>query len=541
MGCPRMKGWLALLGLTVFAVPLPAAPARTDTPQAQTAALAHRIDQLIEAGYKDRKVQPAPLADDAEILRRLYLDLTGRVPPVAEVHRFLNSKDPDKRRALVEELLASPNYVNHFATVWRQAILPPSNNQQQQLFNGQLEQWLRRKLRDEVPYNEWAQELLAVSFAANPAMARPGAGYIGFDQGATVFYQANEYKPENLAANASRVFLGVKLECAQCHDHPFARWSRKQFWEMAAFFTEVPQQIRRPNPAPMPMAEPGKRQIQIPGTDKIVQARFLDGKEPQLTADTSSRKVLADWITDANNPYFARAVVNRYWAQLFGIGLVDPVDELENDEHPASHPELLDELARAFVQKGCDPKFLIRAITSTRTYQLTSAHRFSGPEDPRAFGRMALRGLSAEQLFDSLCQATGYRDNQQTQVNRGFVQQGTPRADFLARFDNSADKKTEHQTSILQALALMNGRFIADATSLDRSLTLQAVVESPFLDHRQQLDTLYLATLSRPMRSDEADRLVPYLARGGPSGDTRKALADVFWALLNSSEFNINH
>jgi hypothetical protein len=540
-----MKGWLALLGLWACTAPLPAAPARSDTPQAETAALAFRIDQRIEAGYKARNVQPAPLADDAEFLRRVYLDLTGRIPPVAEVHRFLKSRDPDKRRLLIEELLASPNYINHFATVWRQAILPPSNNQQQQVFNTQLEQWLRRKLREEVPYNQWAQELLSET---NPALGMNGPQPVNQfqraeQQAAQIFLQANEFKPENLAASASRLFLGVKLECAQCHDHPFARWSRKQFWELAAFFTEVqPQQRGRVVPQPAQPVQPGKREIMIPGTDKIVQARFLDGKDPKLSAEVSSRKLLADWISSNENPYFARAVVNRYWAYFFGVGIVDPVDELENEDNPPSHPELLDELARAFVQKGYDHKFLIRAITSSKSYQLSSAIRSSTQDDVRSFSRMALRGLSAEQLFDSLCQATGYRDPTPNQNVRNIAfALGTPRGEFLNRFDNSADKKTEHQTSILQALALMNGKFIADATSLDRSQTLQAVIESPFLDHRQRLDTLFMAALTRPMRDEEAARFVAYVEKGGPSSNWKKAMADVFWVLLNSSEFNINH
>src|SRR5947209_13265475 len=148
MGSHRLKGRLAILGLAVFAAGLQAAPARTDTPAAETAALAHRIDQLIDAGYKARKIQPVPLADDAEFLRRVYLDLTGRIPAVSEVHKFLKSKDPDKRRVLVEELLASPNYINHFANVWRAAIIPPSNNQQFQFFGPQMEGWLRVRLRD---------------------------------------------------------------------------------------------------------------------------------------------------------------------------------------------------------------------------------------------------------------------------------------------------------------------------------------------------------------------------------------------------------
>jgi len=451
MGSHRLKGLLASLGLAVIAAGLQAAPARTDTPAAETAALAHRIDQLIDAGYKARKIQPVPLADDAEFLRRVYLDLTGRIPAVSEVHRFLKSKDPDKRRILVEELLGSPNYINHFANVWRAAIIPPSNNQQFQFFGPQMEGWLRVRLRDEVPYDQMVRDLLTTNLGFGPGR-RGGT----FDQGASVFYQVNEFKAENIAASTSRLFLGVKIECAQCHDHPFARWSRKQFWEMAAFFIEAQpqQQVRRgPNGKVLqPMAEKPKTEIQIPGTDKVVQARFLDGKVPDFSTDPSSRKVFADWMTSNNNTFFAKAVVNRYWAHFFGVGIADPVDELENEDNPPSHPELLDEVARTFVQKGYDTKFLIRAITSTKTYQRTSAGSAQGSADLRSFSRMPLKGLSGEQLFDSLCQATGYRDNQQNpQQQFGFNQFGTPRAEFLARFDNAADKKTEHQTSILQA------------------------------------------------------------------------------------------
>ena len=404
-----------------------------------------------------------------------------------------------------------------------------------------MEGWLRPGSATTSPMTSIVRES---AHGHDPGFNQTQRGRPAFDQGANVFYQVNEFKAENIAASTSRLFLGVKLECAQCHDHPFARWSRKQFWELAAFFTEVQPQpgIRRVGPQQdQPKIESGKREIKIPGTEKVVQARFLDGKEPNLAADPSSRKVLADWMTSTGNPFFARAVVNRYWAHFFGVGIAEPVDELENEDNPPSHPELLDELAAAFAQHGHDPKFLIRAITSSKTYQLTSASRSPAKDDLRAFNRMALKGLTAEQLFDSLCQATGFRDNPQNPQFRGFNQPGTPRAEFLARFDNSADKKTEHQTSILQALALMNGKFIADVTSLERSMTLQGIVSSPFMDNKQKLETLFLATLSRPMKPHEASKLVRYVEEGGPSKDPNKALADVFWVLLNSGEFSCNH
>jgi hypothetical protein len=246
-------------------------------------------------------------------------------------------------------------------------------------------------------------------------------------------------------------------------------------------------------------------------------------------------------MTAADNPYFARAAANRLWAHFFGVGIIDPVDDLGTDNLP-SHPELLDELAAELARHRFDLKFLVRAITASKTYQLTSAATHESQNEPQAFARMMLKGLTPEQVFDSLVTATGYREARPGEaVPPGFLNPGTARAEFLSKFANSSDKRTEHQTSILQALSLMNGKFVADATGLQSSGTLGALLDVPFMDNRGRLDALYLAALSRPMRPQEAARLVPYVNKGGPSGDSRKALADVYWALLNSSEFILNH
>jgi hypothetical protein len=355
------------------------------------------------------------------------------------------------------------------------------------------------------------------------------------------FYQANEYKPDNLAAHTSRLFLGVKIECAQCHDHPFAKWTRRQFWEYTAFFGGIkPQMVGNGRFVPA-SDDPAVHEIALPGSEKKVQARFLDGKRPTWPERAESRAVLAEWMTSPDNPFFARAAVNRMWEHFFGVGLVDPVDDFR-EENPASHPELLDELARAFAESKFDPKFLIRVITATKAYQRTSLVTQRGQEAPRLFARMNLKGLTGEQLFDSLAIATGYRGNQAFGGPVFFFPgNNNPRAEFLSKFANPVDRKTEYQTSILQALALMNGKFVADATSLERSEILAAVVDNPFMTDRQRLDTLFLAALSRPMRPPEASRLTAYVAAGGPSGSSKKALADVFWVLLNSSEFILNH
>lgn len=506
---------------------------------AAVAALAAKIDAHVAAGYAREKVVPSPLADDSEFIRRVYLDVVGRVPRVSETRQFLEDRSPDKRSQLVEKLLSSPQYAGHFTNVWRVLLVPNNNNPQLQFFGTQLEPWLRKRLMEDVPYNRIVRELLTSSIPVNGIMQGRAVNY-QIDGNPLAFFQFNEYKPENLAAATSRLFLGIKLECAQCHDHPFAKWSRQQFWEYAAFFAgfQRPMNVNQFQALP---ENPDKFDLQIPGTDKTVKAKYLGGGEPKLDKGARGTAILAEWLTAPANPFLARAAVNRAWGHFFGIGIVDPVDDFGEDNQP-THPELLNDLTKAFADSGFDTKFLIRAITSSKTYQLSSQLATGNVDQPRLFHRMALKGLTPEQLFDSLAQATGYRENAlQPQQRFAFNAFGTARAEFLNKFGNASDKRTEYQTSILQALALMNGRFVADATHLERSEALAAVLDSPFLDWKQRLDTLFLATLCRPMRAEEASRLVKYVSDGGPSKDSRKAAADVFWALLNSTEFFLNH
>jgi hypothetical protein len=486
----------------------------------------------METGYHANSVKPAPLTDDAEFVRRVYIDLAGRIPHVSEVYKFLDDPSSNKRRALVEELLKGPHYVNHFTNVWRALLLPQNNNEQVRFLAVNIENWLRPQLRDNKPYDRLVRELLTASVATGRNGMNPN------ENGALTFFRANESKAENIAAASSRLFLGIKLECAQCHNHPFASWSRKQFWQFAAFFSGIRPQQPQAGVFSGVLEDASKREIKIPNTETTVQARFLDDTEPKWQDGDSARTVLADWLTSGKNPFFAKAIANRMWGHFFGLGIIDPVDDF-GEANPPSHPELLDELGSALVQHHFDLKFLIRAITASRTYQRGSRMTDSSQEDPHLFARMPLKGLTPEQIFDSLAVATGYRG---TPVALGnFNRFDGVREEFLTKFANSSDKRTEYQTSILQALALMNGKFIADATSLERSETLAALIDAPFLDTRQRLDALYLAARARPMREQEAQRLMPYIEHGGPSGDKARALADVFWVLLNSSEFIFNH
>jgi hypothetical protein len=541
------RWWVLGLAALLAAAPAASAAGPPDALTRDAQALAAKIDQHLTAGWAKAKAKAAPLADDAEFLRRAYLDLAGRIPDVYTVRSFLDDKAPDKRQRLIERLLGDPKYVLHFSNVWRDLMIPEANASLQARFTlPTFETWLKQKLNDNVTYDQMVREIL--TFPIGDGRRGIEAAFVGggSDANPLAFYLAKEVKAENLAASVARLFLGVRVECAQCHNHPFAEWKRDQFWSFAAFFAGIERQAQ--GDFAFPTREVlDRRQLTIPGTERVVQATFLDGTEPKWKEKTSARATLADWITAAENPYFARAAVNRMWFYFFGTGLIDPVDEMVGTDITASHPELLNELAKDFAAHQFDLKYLIRGITFSKAYQLTSAQTHKSQEDPRLFAKMALRGLTPEQLFESVAQATAFKDRSPANPYGAFIAgNNTPKADFLTKFANQSDKLVEAQRSILQALTLMNGKVVSDATSLEKSELLTGVLTSPFLDTTERkIETLYLATLSRRPKAKELERLVKYVETGGGGEDKEKstehALADVFWALLNSSEFCLNH
>jgi hypothetical protein len=521
-----------------------AALALAALPADPASALAARLDRLLEADWAARGVKPAAPADDAEFLRRAYLDLLGRAPRVAETRAFLADADPAKRTKLIDRLLVMPGHARHFAATTRTDWLPQADSDNRFFGTGdQFEGWLRDQYRANTPADEVVRRLLGAKLGSG-SQIRFGIDGDGPPRRGTdpvrAFYEANEFKPEQLAAAASRLFLGVKLECAQCHDHPFAPLSREQFWQMAAFFGDF---------APLPPVPPSfvgplqpqytKNRIAVPNADRTVAAVFFDGEVPEWTNDREPREELGRWIAAADNPFFARNVANRTWARFFGIGIVDPVDE-PGDANPPSHPEVLDELAKGFAAAKFDNRFLIRVITRTKAYQLTSRLSHPTQADARRFARMPLKGLTGGQIYDSFVAATGYK-GAGFQPNEDFFDPRgrSPRGQFQKAFPGG--KPTEARTSILQALMMMNGAAVADQTTLATSEVLAAVADAPFLSTEGRVETLFLAALTRFPTPDERERFASYVDRGGPSGDKQKALADVFWALLNSTEFLFNH
>lgn len=489
------------------------------------AVLAAQIDRHLQEFWHDQGIEAAPRADDAEYLRRVYLDITGRIPPAAEVYAFLADTEPDKRARLVDRLLLEPRYAIHFANVWRAELLPEVKTSREvaQLEQG-FENWLRQQIRAGTPHDVLVRTMLTVPL---PTSGQPAAPVLRDPQrpNPLAFIAAKESRPENLAAAATRTFLGIRLECAQCHDHPFAPWSQEQFWSQAAFFAGLQKQSDSPL---SPLTEaPDKHAIAAEAEGELIPAAFLVGGSPNWSSRPSPRQVYADWLTAPENPYFARAAVNRLWGQFFGVGIVEPVDDFQ-DDNPPSHPELLNNLASAFLSSGFDTQYLIRAICQSRAYQMTSARTVAAQDESPLPARMRLKSLTGEQFFDSFVQATGLRQ-QEDRIQRRF----------LTRFA-SERPFGEPETSVQQALTLSNGRLVAEAIDPHRSPTLIAITQTPHMKPVQQIRTLYAATVSRLPTAKEETRLLKFIG-DAPAEERDARLADLFWMLLNTVEFRVNH
>ena len=526
-----IKSWLGLIfvATSCVAADAPVNSRRShnssDRPVLAPRELAARIDSVLSAQWEEAKITPVGIADDGEFLRRACLDIVGKIPTAAEARDFLDDPSKNKRLTLIERLLDSPAYTTRTTELWRKLLLPEADTDDQaRQFAGTFEAWIRRKVIEEAGYDRIVREILTAKLTA----ANPNAVATRLDPSPAAYYLAKENKPENLAGGVARVFLGIRLECAQCHNHPFADWKREQFWSFAAFFAELAQPDPE-NPAsmlPRPRDAAPLRELMIPGTKKTVSATHLDGSSPAWRARADNREILAEWVTSRDNHYFARAVVNRIWARFFGVGLIEPVDDIAQEKGSEFDP-LVDELAHQFRAHDYNLKYLIRALTATRAYSLASTANPGASASP-IFSSMPVRGLSAGQLFDSLTQATGSGGNE-------------ARGRFLELFANRESRAVEAETTIVQALTMMNGTYIESATNPGTGQVLGAVVMAPFLDMPSRIESLFLATLTRRPKPDELSLLVRYVERRKGSEEQEKAIADIFWALLNGPEFPLNH
>ena len=487
----------------------------------------HFIDRHIFRKLEELHVPPSGPADDATFLRRSYLDIIGEIPDSDDVRRFLADPDPAKRAQVVDGLLERPEYADFWSLYWGDHL----NNTKQLLYNKgpyTFTRWLFEAFRANMSYDEFVRELMTSS----------GNMY---DSPATSFYPLMK-KPLDLAAQTSQLFLGVRIDCARCHNHPMEKWTQADYNGMAAFFSQVKYKGGvGPRNNERTLYLDFERPFTHPEDGKTYRPKFLGGPFAGAGSTADRRAELVDWMTSADNPFFSRAIVNRMWKQFMGRGLVEPVDDFR-DTNPATHPALLDELARSFVQSGYDLHDLIRTITSSRAYQLSSTPTHSNKDDTVGYSHFYVRRLSAEQLLDSIARATG--------VPEEFVSfyPGTRAAQlpepevpsyFLDVFDRPSRQLVSDRVttnSLNQALHLVSGDTVQDKVADNRGILRRMVGRG--LGNAEILEELYLRTLSRypsPSELREAKGAVG-------SADTReRGLEDVFWALLNSKEYLYQH
>jgi WD40 repeat protein len=530
-------------------------PADRLLPETQYASLPKHnfIDELAYAHFQELGLFPSELCADAEFLRRAYLDSVGVLPTSDEVREFLslcgeegkrtqNDQSPSAfaatgaqhaRRALIARLLDRPEYADYWANKWADLLRPnPDRVGVKSVFV--LDQWLRESFRANKPYDQFVREILL----AEGSNHRDGPAVIYRDR----------REPADLTTMFSQLFLGARLECAKCHHHPNEKWSQDDFYQFAAFFGPVKRKGAGLSPPISAGTEtfyfaPG-RQVKHPVTGLIMSPRPPDGTLAELSEDLDPRRALADWLMAPDNPFFARAAVNRIWAVFFGRGLVEPVDDFRIS-NPCVNPPLLAALAEDFVKHDYDLKHLIRTIMESRLYQLSSTPNEFNLADTRNFSRSYRRRLPAEVLLDAVNDATGVPDrfaampigSRATQAWSYKV--GSQFMDAFGRPNPSSDCPCERDTqmSVVQSLHLMNSKSLQSKLSnkAGRARRLAESNKSP----DEIVTELYLATLSRPPTDEELS--VATAAFTASEASRQSATEDVFWALLNSAEFVFNH
>ncbi|HJT31792.1 MAG TPA: DUF1549 and DUF1553 domain-containing protein [Pirellulales bacterium] len=505
---------------------------------------ANYIDRHVFAKLRSLRMNPSELASDSVFLRRASLDTLGILPTAEEARDFLADARPDKRIRLIDQLLERPEFADWWALKWADLL----RNEEKVLDAkgvANFHHWIRQSIADGKPLDQFARELIT---ARGSTYTNPAAN----------FYRANRDAVTRSEA-AAQLFLGVRLQCAKCHNHPFDRWTQQDYYRWASFFARVQYKVlenrrRDENDGHefdgeqvVWMASSGE--VRDPRTDQPMEPCYLGEPTPEFQPEQDRLEELADWLTSPDNPFFARAQANRIWYHLLGRGLVEPIDDFRAT-NPAVMPELLDELTGDFVAHGFDLRHLVRVMMNSRTYQLSSTVNDTNAEDEANFSHALLRRLSAEQLFDALSQATGVaphfsgfpaglRASQLpgVQAMRLHRRRASREDQFLVLFGKpprllTCECERSTEPTLGQTFQLVSGPTINDLLSKSDNRIGRLLGESK--SDESLLEDLYLSALSRLPTADEQGEITRYVAS---AADRRAAWEDVLWSLLNAKEF----
>jgi hypothetical protein len=493
----------------------------------------HLIDRAVIAKLNRLKITPSPLAGDEEFLRRVYLDLIGVQPKPDEVRAFLADKAADKREKVIDSLFERPEFVDHWSLKWGD-LLQNSRNSVSTKSVFLFREFIRDAVASNLPLDEFARKLLT---------ARGGPA----DDPASV-YLAISKDTNDTVERVAQVFCGVRMLCARCHSHPLENWTQADYYGAASFFTQV---STRPD-GRYPQA-PNTKVVQLtpaaglsvnPRTGRPQPPRFLGGTEPQLETGADRREAFARWLTSADNPYFAKSIVNRFWSYFFHRGIIEPVDDLRST-NPPINPELLDALTKDFVASKFDVRKLMRRIVTSATYQRSSVPTASNRHDEQNFSHAIPRRVSAEALLDSLVQATAVPENFPG-APPGFRAAQLPDAgvtsDFLSLFGKpqrmeACECERDNGSNMLQALHLLNGKSILGRVQNPNGRPALLVKQK--LSDKELVTELYLWSLARHPREEELRVCLQFLQANG--GQRLEAAQDLMWALLNSRDFLMSH
>jgi len=501
------------------------------------------IDKFVFANLKQIGIPPSAGIDDSTFLRRVTLDIAGRLPTLKEAEAFRASTAKDKRDQWINTLLRSPDYADFFANKWTMLLKNRRDSASDITANFAFHSWVRDGLLANKPYNQMTRELLA---ATGTIMGNP-----------PVAWYKRVKDPKNQIEDVAQLFLGVRMQCAQCHHHPFERWSQDDYYSFTAFFSRVGRKPTGIQGEDMIFHKRGTAEAANVKTGNKLRPAALGDAISKIAPDDDPRLQLADWMSRKDNPFFAKALVNRYWKHFFKRGLIEPEDDIR-DTNPPTNPELLAALEKHFIESGYGLKSLVRVITQSSTYQLSAKPNEHNGVDRQNFSRFYPRRLQAEVLLDSIDQLTGATtvfadlpadtravalpDNSYNRASPFLKVFGRPEAESVCECERA------HSSSLAQILHLMNGSDIKAKLRTTKGRANQLAADKRAND--QKIREMYLVAFARAPRQAELKVALDYLettlsdANGNliPKATShRQKLEDLLWALMNTKEFLFNH
>jgi hypothetical protein len=499
------------------------------------------VDRFTQKKWQQLGIVPSELCSDEVFVRRVYHDITGTLPTPKQVRAFLADNDANKRDKLIDRLVDSPEYSYLFANRWADVLRVKRGNVQNQVRafgTFAFHSWIRESIAADKPYDQFAREILAA--IGDESKAPP-----------TVWYRDLQ-KPEQFVDDACQLFLGVRVACAQCHHHPYEKWSQDDYWGMAAFFGQIGRKpapnlgalVQNPALARQIIYNKGNGPVINKRTGKTAIMKALDGEPVKLSAGEDPRHRLVDWMVDAKNPFFARAVVNRYWAHFFAKGIVDPVDDMRVT-NPPSNPELLDALADDFIKNKYSLKHLVKLMVKSRTYQLSAMPNEFNKFDKKSFARYYPRRMQAEVLFDAVSQVTNSPPVFQELPQDKFAPRRAlmlPDESFKSYFldvfgrpqrISACECERVSEANLAQVLHLANSLEIHVKISRAGGRA-EKMARDPRPDD-EKVKELFQWALAREPNDAQLDFALRKIERYGKN--RQFAYEDIIWALINTKEF----